>query len=137
MQFLRKAVLILVVLAVAFGGAMMLASESGEVVVLTTRDRDGSAHETRLWVVESQGALWLRAGVPSSRWLARLRAEPQVRVVRNGFAETYRAVPHESPADRDRINALMAEKYGWAEWLIGATRDGRKSVAVRLESVGE
>ena len=137
MQTLRKTVLTLVVLAALFGGLMMLASESGEVVVLTTQGSDGSSHDTRLWVVESGGALWLRAGVPSSKWLARLRAAPEVRVLRAGVTETFRAVPHESPADRDRINAAMAEKYGWAEWLVSSTRDGRKSIAVRLEALGE
>lgn len=36
------------------------------------------------------------------------------------------------PATRDRVHALMAEKYGWAEKVIAAMRDGSQSVPVRL-----
>ena len=37
------------------------ASPSDEVVVLVTRDADGEAHETTLWVVEDGGSLWPRS----------------------------------------------------------------------------
>ncbi len=40
--------------------AVMLASESGEVVVLTTAD----GATTRLWVVDHDGSAWLRSGAP-------------------------------------------------------------------------
>jgi hypothetical protein len=94
-------------------------AESGEVVVLETTDAAG-AHETRLWVVDHEGAAWLRTGDPTSPWLARLRANPEVSVTRNEEHRTYRAVIVEDSATRERINALVLEKYGWRESTLRA-----------------
>ncbi len=43
---------LLVVVVVLFVG-QILASESGEVVVVTTTDATGAQHETHLWIVET------------------------------------------------------------------------------------
>ena len=118
-------------LGVAFGAISMLASESGEVVVLHTADASGEAHTTRLWVVEHDGAWWLRAGSPDNAWLARLRERPEVEVERRGEARAFTAVP--VPEARDPINDLMREKYGladrWIDWTLGR----EDAVPVRLE----
>jgi len=123
------------VVAVAlYFGAVMLASElGGEVVVLHTRGDDGSGHATSLWVVEDEGALWLRAGVPESGWLERLERRPEVELERGGRTIALRAVP--VPQRRDRIHALMRERYGWADVLVASLpgRDPQRSVPVRLE----
>jgi hypothetical protein len=109
--------------------------ESAEVVVLETRDAGGAAHETRLWVVDHDGAAWLRTGDPTSPWLARLRARPEVAVTRQGARREYRAVVVEEPAARERINALTLEKYGWRESLLRATGMGPDGTTpIRLES---
>lgn len=129
-------VLVAVLLSfVALGVLSLVASESGEVVVLSTTDSQNAVHETRLWIVEHDGALWLRAGVPTSSWFQRLRAEPEVTLERAGVRRRYRALPSEDAAVRDRIHARLAEKYGWADRLIGMMRDGSASVPVRLESL--
>ena len=47
------------------GLAQLLASESGEVLVLETLDAEGQRHETRIWVVDDAGAVWVR-GAPDS-----------------------------------------------------------------------
>jgi hypothetical protein len=121
-------------LAVAvFYGSVGAASESGEIVVLTSYGDDGEPVETRLWVIEDGGHQWLRAGMPSSGWLLRLEARPEVLVERTGATGRYRAVPVREPAVRDRVHALMAEKYGFADRWISMIRDGTQSVAVRLE----
>ena len=39
------------VAAVLYAIALLVFSESGEVVVLRTFERDGRQHETRLWIV--------------------------------------------------------------------------------------
>ena len=123
-------VLALVVLA---GASIFVVSELGaEVVTLETRDADGAWRETRLWVVDHDGFAWLRSGVPDSAWLVRLEADPKVRVTRGDAARTYRAEPVREPAVRDRIHALVAEKYGWTEAVISRIRDPDRSVAVRL-----
>ncbi len=135
MRKIGRALAYVLVAIVLFFGLIMLASESGEVVVLSTADERGAIHETRLWVVEHDGALWLRAGVPSSAWLARLRRSPEVVVVRAGVRRRFRAIPSEDVAVRDAINARIAEKYGWAESLISVTRDGSSSIPVRLQTL--
>ncbi len=109
------------------------ASPSDEVAVLVTRDADGEAHETSIWVVEDGGNLWLRSGSPKSAWLARLRRSPDIELERAGRRRSYHAVPVETPDALARVNAKMAEKYGASETLVGLYSDRSESVAIRLE----
>ena len=44
----------------------------------------GGPHETRVWIVDDGGALWLRAGNPTSRWLLAIQRDPTVEVERGG-----------------------------------------------------
>ena len=53
---------VLALLLVAAIALQTIASESGEVVVLSYTDAAGEVHETRLWVVDHQGFAWLRSG---------------------------------------------------------------------------
>ena len=122
---------IVLLLTIGFVGIQMMASEGGEVVVLTTVDEAGDEHTTRLWVVEHDGHAWLRAGLPDAGWFLRLQANPAVRVKRNGVETAYTAVP--SPEQRDTINKLMLDKYGWSERYIGAMMSREASVPIRLE----
>jgi hypothetical protein len=131
---LRKARLLLagvLGLAIVVLGTQYLASESGEVVVLQTRDEAGGVHETRLWVVDHDGAPWLRSGNPSRGWFPRLSARPEVVVVRGGEAIPLLAVP--APEARDTINDLMHQKYGWADSYVSFFFPRSKKVPVRLE----
>ncbi len=129
---LRLFGLLVLVLLVVVGG-MQLASESGEVVVLTTTDENGEPVETRLWVVEHEGHQYLRSGDPGSGWYQRLLAAPQVQVVRQGEAAQYTAVAE--PEKADTINGLMAEKYGLSDAYISAILGRDNAIAVRLEPV--
>ncbi len=115
-------------IALVFG----LSEFGGEVVTLETKDAEGKPQQTRLWVVDHEGRAWLRSGAPESGWFLRLEADANVSVTRNGTTAAYRAEPVRDPAVRDRIHALMAEKYTFAERFIAATRDGTHSVPVRL-----
>ena len=108
------------------------ASESGEVVVLRTQDANDAAHETRLWVVEHEGRPWLRAGNPGTGWLVRLQARPEVEIVRGGETLRVRAVP--VPDARDRINALMNEKYGLADSYVCLFFRRPSKIPVRLDA---
>jgi hypothetical protein len=108
-------------------------AESGEVVVLETRDASGAAHETRLWVTDHDGVAWLRTGDPESPWLARLRANPEVAVTRAGERREWRAVPVGDAATRERINALTLEKYGWRERVLRLGMDPAGTTPIRLE----
>lgn len=122
----------LLAVVVLLVGVIFGASElGGEVVVLRTRDGSAAVHETSLWVIEEGESLWLRAGDPSSGWLARLRANPEVELERAGEAKPYRAnvVPERS----EWLNGQLAERYGWADWVIDTTLGGRDATAVRLD----
>ena len=128
---MRRIVLLLVALPVLFGLAILAASEfGGEVVTLYTRDAAGGEARTSLWVVDYQGSQYLRAGDRSSGWFDRLRRAPEVRVERGGRAATYQAVP--TPELTPTIDALMAEKYGFADRFVGIIRDPAQSMAVKL-----
>ncbi|NWG45001.1 MAG: hypothetical protein HXY25_00440 [Alphaproteobacteria bacterium] len=114
---------------IAFG-LQVLAAESGEVVVLGTSGPEGP-HETRLWIVDADGAQWLRAGHAGAGWAGHIAADPSVSVTRGGASASYTAVP--VPEATPRINALMAEKYGWADAYIGFLYSRTEAVAIRLD----
>jgi len=127
-----KTLLTLVVgLVLLFGLSHVLAvTFGGERVVLRTADVDGSTHETRLWIQDMDGSQWLRAASPESRWYRRLVARPVVEVRREGRWQRYRAVP--TPHRSGEVNSAMARKYGWADWVIGLTRNREDAVAIHL-----
>jgi hypothetical protein len=108
-----------------------IASESGEVVVLSTVDAAGAPQETRLWIVDHQGAAWLRAGSSGAGWYARLREQPRIHVERDGVDTPYQATP--VPEATIEINRLMAAKYGWADRFVGLLFSRDDAVAVRLD----
>jgi len=108
----------------------MIAAESGEVVVLTTTDDAGAAHETRLWLVDHDGSMWLRAGSGVAGWYQRLVAEPRVTLERNDATAAYTARPEAEQLIE--INRLMNEKYGWADSYVGFWFSRDDAVPVRL-----
>ncbi len=133
-RMLRKALTVLAGifgLLLLCGIALYAASESGEIVILETRDAaTGGVRATRLWVVDHEGSLWLRAGGPRVSWFRRLEAQPDVTVTRGSEALPMRAVP--TPEARDTINDLMYQKYGFADSLICFFLPRDKKVPVRL-----
>ncbi len=121
-------------LFVLLGLAQLLASESGEVLVLETIDAEGQPHQTRIWVVDDAGAVWVRGG-PDSGWVGRLIENPEIRAERAGHQAPFLAAPDRDPAARDRVNALMREKYGFADRFIALTlgdTDREGALAIRL-----
>ncbi|HEY8154405.1 MAG TPA: hypothetical protein VII72_09795 [Myxococcota bacterium] len=132
-RMLRKTLAVLagiLGLALVIVATQYVASESGEVVVLRTRDAAGAFHETRLWVVDHDGSAWLRAGNPSGGWFPRLSADPGVLLVRGSETLAFQAVP--TPEARDTINDLMQAKYGWADSYISFFFPRAKKIPVRL-----
>ncbi len=122
-------------LVLLLGLAQLLASESGEVLVLETLDAEGQPHETRIWVVDDAGAAWMR-GDPDSGWVRRLIENPEIRAERAGQQAPFRAVPDRDPTARDRVNALMREKYGFADRFIAVTlgdADRGGALPIRLD----
>ncbi len=122
----------LLALAAVVFVSQMVASETGEVVVLTTAGAESTPVETRLWVVDFEGSQYLRAS-EGSGWYGRLLAEPSVELARGEKYSAYIAVP--SPDVRDAVNDLMLEKYGWRDvyigWLVGDRDD---AIPIRMDA---
>jgi hypothetical protein len=130
----KRVLLLLVCLPLLVAGTMMYSSEQGgEVVTLRTYNQSGYDFETSLWIIDDHRTLYLRSGDPNSGWLGRIYVNRRVELVRDETVTAYNAVP--VPELRDRINYLMAERYGWADQLIGFMADRTKAVPVRLERI--
>jgi hypothetical protein len=132
MQKISWVFLIAIGLFVAWFALQSYASESGEVLVIHTVDEVGVPTDTRLWVVDEVGHAWIRAGSPTAGWFKRLQAQPYIEVIRDGRSLAVIAVP--VPEAKERVNALMAEKYGWADKFIGFFFSRDKATPIRLDS---
>jgi hypothetical protein len=131
MKLLFRAIGAVVAIVVVLFVVQIVASESGEVVKVTTVDMSGGQHETHLWVVDHDGHAWLRSGSPTSGWYARLKATPTLDLERNGERAEYTITVE--PTQVETINGLMHQKYGWADTYIGYFIDHSKSVPIRLD----
>jgi hypothetical protein len=131
MKLVLRALGALLAVGFAWWAVQIVAAESGEVVIVTTTDAGGRPHETRLWIVDHAGVGWLRAGGDIAGWYQRLSAAPEIVVERGEQASTYLAEP--DPRQRETINRLMLEKYGWAERYIGFFFDRDRSIPIRLD----
>jgi len=109
--------------------------DEGEVVQLTTYDARAHGHQTDLWIVDVDGRLYLRADLPGAEWLARLRANPEAELRRDGTHERVRAAPVDDPAVRSAVDRAMAAKYGLVDRLVGAIRDDDRTTPVFLEPI--
>lgn len=122
----------LLLAALAFGVALLLAGDlGGEVVKITTFDAIRTPFTTKVWIVEQGPTLWIRAGSPGAEWYQRLIERSGIELERNGRVARYQAFPAKEATPG--VNALMAAKYGWADWLIGLVRNRDEAVAVRLD----
>ena len=127
---LRIAALAAATIAV-LAGLQFLASESGEVVTLTTVDDAGEFRATRLWIVDLADGTYLRAGAPDSAWYARVSARPEVLLERGGLQQ--HVLLEADELRRDEVNAAMCLKYGWADYMVSVafSRDNAMPLRVR------
>tara|TARA_B110000196_G_scaffold191926_1_gene164429 strand:- start:404 stop:811 length:408 start_codon:yes stop_codon:yes gene_type:complete len=105
-------------------GIPQIASERVEVVDLYTKDVDGEAVSTRLWIVDDGGYQYLRVGADRSGWFSRLQANGTFQVTRNGTTAAYTAVLREDKSDA--INQLMQAKYTWGDSVMAAMVGSRE-----------
>ncbi len=134
MRMVVKLIAALFVLVVVIFVLQGIASETGEVVVLTTQDQTTSEPvTTRLWVVDHDGAMWLRGDIQSG-WSQRALAQPApVQLERDNVSYTLSVAAQ--PAQVDLVNQLMRQKYGWRDQLISLMAPREDSVALRLSAV--
>ena len=112
--------------------AQFAASESGEVVVVSTITAGGEATTTRLWVIDHDGAQWLRVGTQDAGWFGRMTDNPAIHMQRGDVAADYLAMP--TPLATRVVNELMREKYGWRDSFLEVLFGGRENaMAVRLQ----
>ena len=105
-------------------GIPQIASERVEVVGLYTKDVDGEAVSTRLWIVDDGGYQYLRVGADGSGWFSQLQANGTFQVTRNGTTAAYTAVLREDKSDA--INQLMQAKYTWGDSVMAAMVGSRE-----------
>lgn len=134
MRMVVKLIAALFVLVVVIFVLQGIASETGEVVVLTTQDQTTSEPvTTRLWVVDHDGAMWLRGDIQSG-WSQRALAQPApVQLERDNVSYTLSVAAQ--PAQVELVNQLMRQKYGWRDQLISLMAPREDSVALRLSAV--
>ena len=86
---------------------------------MRTFDASGAAQETKLWVVDRAGSVFVRVARPQRSWYRRLLARPDVELVRGGRVLRMRAVPDPSPETRAAVDAAFAAKYGLTDAWYG------------------
>ena len=134
MKLIGKLIGTVFALVVAIFMVQGIASETGEVVVLTTVEQaSGDTATTRLWVVEHDNALWLR-GSAQSGWTQRaLSQNVPLQLERDGITNTYTVTS--APAQVGTVKELMRQKYGWRDQFISLMAPREASVVLRLTAV--
>jgi len=116
----------------AFYGAVILASESGEVVTLRTGS-GSEARATRLWVVDHGGAEWVRTGHSEKGWFRQIQPNASVELERAGAKSLRTAVPVLEPEPSQGVNEAFRTKYGAADWFVALSGDASQRIVVRLD----
>lgn len=119
-------------LAALVGTHFSLIEIGREVVVLRTQSADGAVAETRLWVVDVDGAPWVHSAGPV--WAARMAGRPEVEMKRGDQWHRYAAVAQ--PGAHPRVDQALRDKYGIADrWVRFIAPCDDSTLAVRLEPV--
>ena len=129
---MKRALIGVTVLAVAFVATTWWALESGGVAVIETRTPEGAVRSTHVWYAEPNGELWLEAGTPENAWFQDVQQDPSLSFEANGRVSRYAARPVDPPAGHSRIRSLIREKYGLRDRWVGLIVDTSRSVAVQL-----
>jgi hypothetical protein len=87
-----------------------------EVEVLT-QNEDGSAKETTVWLAVADGQGYIRTG--NTSWWKNVARDPNVTLRIDGVAHPLRIELVSDPATRARVEAVMREKYGASDRIIG------------------
>ena len=86
--------------------------EFGLRIALRTADAAGNVRETRLAVLDYNGATWIGAGSGEARrWYSELTANPRVELERGGVSSCRIAIPVHDAAIRDEVCRRLEEKY--------------------------
>jgi hypothetical protein len=133
----RTTVVPVLLLAALVGSITLMALEGQEVVLVRTVDEHGTVHDTRTWIAEDGDGIWIEAATPDRPFARHIARSAQAEIVRNRETRSYAATIAENPAGHERVRALLARKYGWADCWIGLLQDTSGSVAVRFVEPGK
>jgi hypothetical protein len=127
--------LVVALAVVAYLITTLLALEGREVVVLRTFDAAGQPRETRTWVADEDGFVWIESANPERTFYRDVLANPRVQLERGGVVHGFIASVEPNPEGHRRIRRLLAAKYRWADRWIALLADTSGSIALRLEPV--
>jgi len=120
-----KALKIAAILVLAYAGLVaafesligVLQPGAGSMLVITTFDPDGTAHDRVVARLESEGRLYVAANHWPRAWYERALANPEVRIAVGGQTSDRRAVPV-SGEEHERVDA--ANRLGpWFRVMTG------------------
>jgi hypothetical protein len=105
-----------------------------ETVVVVTVDEDGAPRDTTVWIVEVDGADYVRTG--STHWGDNLVRKPELTLKTDAGGEYPLHVAFVSEEDRvlrSKIEDAFRDKYGFSDWMISFFRGSTPKI-MRLES---
>jgi hypothetical protein len=104
LKIVAIAVLVYVGIVVAFESMIgYFQPTTGSILVITTFDREGSAHERVVSRLESDGHLYVAANHWPRAWYRRALEHPDVQATLDGEKREYRAVPV-TGVEHDRVD---------------------------------
>lgn len=116
-----------------FALVTLVALEGKEVVVLRTLDDHGAVRETRTWVADDDGRVWIEAANSERPFLRDLQVRPDVSLIRDKTVTRCKAAVEPNPAGHVHIRRLLGAKYGWADRWVAQLTDTSGSLAVQLD----
>ena len=134
MKSLLRVFLGLLGVVALLGILQVVAAEGIEVVVVHTVGEAGEPRETRIWILEDQGKVYIRGD--AGGWTSRVAAHPEIELERGARTERVLGVVQDDDGVRRRINRLFREKYGWRDACISMLMgDPAREGAVVVEVV--
>jgi len=85
-----------------------------------------------MWIVDHEGAAWVRVARPERAWYQRLRANRRAELVRRGTTQPVLAQPRDDEHTRARLDRVFRERYGLVDWWYGVLLR-RHAIPIRLD----
>ena len=112
---------------------LTLLAETGEVRV-ETRAPDGTTTKTIIWIVVSDGDVYVRSvRGDGGHWYQRALADPQVAIHVDGERIEFRAAPVESGDEIEAVSEALRNKYPAGGSLDRMTAPSVLDTTLRLE----
>jgi hypothetical protein len=110
--------------------------ESSGVAIVETHSQGREVRRTHVWYVETDDATWLEAGRPVHPWYLDIQANPRLTLHTDEGRREFDAATVAGRDAHDHVRALLREKYGLRDRILGLVIDVSPSIAVRLTPVG-